>query len=329
MKHVNQIINSRSIIGDIHPRDAVVFDGGDIPLHLLISRGAIPPPAPYIETPPGLSVAEARLNREIVKCLDDTNNSAHLMMQGRLPYPSTIWTCCLTNESMGSRLDTCAWVYPLPEERYGEYVSAYEETKERLSLPTLTDDVFRPYVLQCFSDGAVWSPISLVFTQNKEGSLVPGSVHAAKADDLCRQLLSSHGMSMLTRVVLQALGMSILSLSAIQYLGKVLSCKNVEAVDVHPPEKLQRARARRGKPPLISYKTLQVRPVASQRKGETAVPSRNLNRVHLCRGHFKSFSPDRPLLGRHTGTYWWEPQARGNRRKGMVVKDYKLQGEAA
>jgi hypothetical protein len=48
-------------------------------------------------------------------------------------------------------------------------------------------------------------------------------------------------------------------------------------------------------------------------------------RQYLARGHFKTYTPDAPLLGRHVGTYWWEPQVRGRKELGSVVKDYALQ----
>ena len=50
------------------------------------------------------------------------------------------------------------------------------------------------------------------------------------------------------------------------------------------------------------------------------------NRAHLARGHFKTFTADAPLLGRHVGTYWWGWQVRGDAEKGIVAKSYKLTG---
>jgi hypothetical protein len=46
--------------------------------------------------------------------------------------------------------------------------------------------------------------------------------------------------------------------------------------------------------------------------------------AHLVRGHFKTYTPEAPLLGKHTGTYWWGWQARGDKSHGEVIKDYKL-----
>lgn len=45
--------------------------------------------------------------------------------------------------------------------------------------------------------------------------------------------------------------------------------------------------------------------------------------LHICRGHFKTFT-EASLFGKHTGTYWWESQARGKTARGVVEKDYRI-----
>lgn len=47
-------------------------------------------------------------------------------------------------------------------------------------------------------------------------------------------------------------------------------------------------------------------------------------RRHLARGHFKTFTDDAPLLGKHVGTYWWGWQLRGQEGSGNIEKTYKL-----
>lgn len=47
-------------------------------------------------------------------------------------------------------------------------------------------------------------------------------------------------------------------------------------------------------------------------------------RRHLARGHFKTFTEDAPLLGKHVGTYWWGWQVRGQEDKGVIEKTYAL-----
>lgn len=92
-----------------------------------------------------------------------------------------------------------------------------------------------------------------------------------------------------------------------------LHCANVSRQE-HPPDiKLQKARAKRGKRPLFSYWTLQLKGRSergSDQGGQHASP-----RVHLRRGHPRQFVP-----GKWT---WVQAHAVGNRAAGMVHKDYR------
>lgn len=45
---------------------------------------------------------------------------------------------------------------------------------------------------------------------------------------------------------------------------------------------------------------------------------------HRVRGHFKTFTAEAPLMGKHVGTYWWGWQIRGKSADGVVVSDYRL-----
>ncbi|OZE92814.1 hypothetical protein CH299_28245 [Rhodococcus sp. 14-2686-1-2] len=45
---------------------------------------------------------------------------------------------------------------------------------------------------------------------------------------------------------------------------------------------------------------------------------------HRVRGHFKTFTAEAPLMGKHVGTYWWGWQIRGKAADGIVVGDYRL-----
>ena len=48
--------------------------------------------------------------------------------------------------------------------------------------------------------------------------------------------------------------------------------------------------------------------------------------VHICRGHFRHVSEDRPLFGRPGchGRFWIQAHVRGDKQNGIVVKDYEL-----
>jgi len=102
-----------------------------------------------------------------------------------------------------------------------------------------------------------------------------------------------------------------------------MACKNVSVDDVLPPEKLQRRRRKKNKPPLVSYHILKLKNIgksycAGENTGQWS------NRVHLCRGHVREYTQDRPLFGKFTGRFWIHPHVRGKRSLGVVQKDYAL-----
>lgn len=94
-----------------------------------------------------------------------------------------------------------------------------------------------------------------------------------------------------------------------------LNCTNVSRVEHKQDEKLQKARAKRGKQPLFSYWTLELdltRAESSESLGGTHASPR----LHLRRGHARQYAP-----GKWT---WVQPCVVGNNQSGMVHKDYKV-----
>lgn len=108
-------------------------------------------------------------------------------------------------------------------------------------------------------------------------------------------------------------------------LSALLSCKNVTPQPVDPPEALNKKRLKRGKGPLYRYHILTVDPNKGRSlAGKSSGKNLGTMPVHLCRGHFKEYTEERPLFGRVTGRFWWQPFARGEARNGIVTKDYKI-----
>lgn len=107
-----------------------------------------------------------------------------------------------------------------------------------------------------------------------------------------------------------------------------INCKNVTT------EKVERSNIRsrssnpklRKRTPKLDYHTI-VLPGGSGGGSGTGENAGTVAR-HKVRGHFKTFTQDAPLLGKHTGTYWWGWQVRGNKANGITVTDYKV-GAAA
>lgn len=104
----------------------------------------------------------------------------------------------------------------------------------------------------------------------------------------------------------------------------LINCRNVttrEQGQVFP----RSGRDKRIGTPIVKYHTI----VLPNEKSRSSSPARRKSAdaslaLHRVRGHFKTFTAESPLMGKHVGTYWWGWQVRGNKDNGVVVSDYKL-----
>jgi hypothetical protein len=104
-----------------------------------------------------------------------------------------------------------------------------------------------------------------------------------------------------------------------------MHCKNVKLTGNEIPPKLQKARQKRNKPPLVKHYTLEISPVKKILKEQGNIEKTGIKQaLHICRGHFKDYRDGRGLFGKYQGLYWWEDQVRGSSENGMVIKDYKV-----
>ncbi len=100
-----------------------------------------------------------------------------------------------------------------------------------------------------------------------------------------------------------------------------LNCVNVKQIEIQQPVKLQAARIKRGKAPLFSYKTLQIDLPHDESNRDISGSSCTFDRrLHLCRGHIKH---------RKTGYFWWQAHVRGNKKAGIVHKEYSARYPSA
>lgn len=104
------------------------------------------------------------------------------------------------------------------------------------------------------------------------------------------------------------------------------NCRNVERVETLPTRQQRRESTRRGEP-VYSYYVLridekkQIRARNARGEGDA-----DPKRLHICRGHFATYTDDAPLFGKHTGRFWIPMHVRGNRERGVIVKDYDYAG---
>lgn len=111
------------------------------------------------------------------------------------------------------------------------------------------------------------------------------------------------------------------------------NCKNVELVEeehLYPSRQMRRAAERRGEPKPPRFYTLRINPNATRKQGQAAGASsgRELS-LHIVRGHFATYTEERPLFGKYSGTFWVPAHVRGSQEVGIVGKDYEIAGAAA
>lgn len=102
-------------------------------------------------------------------------------------------------------------------------------------------------------------------------------------------------------------------MTALKFID-ILNCKNVGTETV-VPKKLSKKQKRRIKnPETVSlmeseYHVIKLLPGKTPTKsdGQTVTGKAVGIPVDIRRGHFKTYTNESPLFGKHTGTYWWQP----------------------
>ncbi len=103
-----------------------------------------------------------------------------------------------------------------------------------------------------------------------------------------------------------------------------LHCKNINIIE-SLPEKHHGHGQKAKNSSKIKHYTLQIDAVKNILQTNGNVQNNGLKRaLHICRGHFKEFSPDKPLFGKYCGTFWWNDQTRGSIKSGLIDKDYEI-----
>jgi len=105
----------------------------------------------------------------------------------------------------------------------------------------------------------------------------------------------------------------------------LLHCKNVRTVEHATPPKVAAKRRKAGKPVGVTYKTLVIDGMKETLRTEGRSGENGLKKaMHICRGHFATYTEDKPLFGKITGTFWKPMHTRGSKKRGEVKKDYKV-----
>ncbi len=118
------------------------------------------------------------------------------------------------------------------------------------------------------------------------------------------------------------------AIKALLFSVGMMNCSNVGTVMVEPSAKLSRKREKRYGAPLIRYRVIQVKPHLTTAGAKHSAEGETVGEhtpLHICRGHFKTYEEDRPLLGKHSGTFWWKSQVRGSKAAGEIIHEYQVE----
>jgi hypothetical protein len=114
-------------------------------------------------------------------------------------------------------------------------------------------------------------------------------------------------------------------LSVLESTLLLLNCKNIGTEEWHPSLSLNKKRRVSNKEELFTYKTLTISMPGCKRNSVHLNGSGQYhNKIHFCRGHFKSYTDENKLFGKFKGLWWWQPHVRGQNKDGVVMKDYKV-----
>jgi hypothetical protein len=164
------------------------------------------------------------------------------------------------------------------------------------------------------------SLVTFTFSEDILGNIYPGGAQGiVQINEMGKPIMMDnyHG-GMLANALSPEVAMS---------LG-FLNCKNVLVEKTIIPNKLQISRQKKGKQPLITFHTLNIRPMVRLLRELGQSETKGLKyALHICRGHFKDFSKSGGLFGKYKGLYWWDAQVRGKISEGIVLKDYKISAE--
>lgn len=106
---------------------------------------------------------------------------------------------------------------------------------------------------------------------------------------------------------------------------RMMHVRNVELAE--QPTKKRKKQRRLRPDQQIKWNTIKVRPQGKQYASSATSALPTLTALHVVRGHFATYTEERPLFGKYTGTFWREAHTRGDAAAGEVAKDYSVEIE--
>lgn len=105
---------------------------------------------------------------------------------------------------------------------------------------------------------------------------------------------------------------------------QLINCKNVTTTVNHVPPKVRKKRVSRGQQPGLSWRTLVIDGKPIEQVIREQGQATHGKALHVVRGHFVTYTDDKPLFGRVTGRFWRMSHTRGQNSTRMVAKEYAI-----
>lgn len=107
---------------------------------------------------------------------------------------------------------------------------------------------------------------------------------------------------------------------------EILECKNIELVELQSKHKRRHAKKKEPSVVMGRYHIINLKPFETQKKNKrNSSPTGIKQAFHIKRGHFKTYTEEAPLMGKHVGKYWWASHTAGSKDVGIINSDYKVE----
>lgn len=146
------------------------------------------------------------------------------------------------------------------------------------------------------------------------------------ANERINALLNSQSDSPRLKLINDVLEYTAVHISTAAMVMNLMACKNVGSEPRPVPEKMQRARRRRGKTPLTEYRVLNVTLPGARRRTDGAAVTANAGEplaLQVIPGQYRDYT-EKGLFGKYKGVFWVPAHTRGSAEVGEVKgKTYK------
>ena len=121
-------------------------------------------------------------------------------------------------------------------------------------------------------------------------------------------------------------------ISGLLYSVGLMNCNNIDTVVVEPSRGHSKKFKKQSGKPLLRYRLITVEhnntgkivTIKGEKHRDDNTVEENDIPKHIVRGHFKTYTKERPLFGKTHGTWWWPEQERGDKEHGEIVHEYEV-----